>query len=113
MKLTTLPSLPIESVSHNPAITKKVMLRSGDLPHLTNFAQAYFTPGQVATLHSHSDMWEVFFVEAGTGTIRIDDNPVPLEVGTCVVVEPGEAHEVSNTGSTTLVLTYFGLKSGN
>ncbi|MEO0935016.1 MAG: cupin domain-containing protein, partial [Cyanobacteria bacterium J06641_2] len=39
MKFTSLDNLPQEAVSHNAEIKKKVMLRFGDLPHLTNFSQ--------------------------------------------------------------------------
>lgn len=110
MKLTNLNQLPIESVSHNPAIKKQVMLRVGDLAHLTNFSQARFQPGQVAEAHTHTDMNEVFFVESGLGTIVIDGEPHVLSPGVCIVVTVGESHEVSNTGTEELVLTYFGLR---
>ncbi len=30
--------------------------------------------------------------------------------GNCVAIEPGEVHKVVNSGSTELVLTYFGLR---
>jgi quercetin dioxygenase-like cupin family protein len=110
MKLTSLTNLPEESVSHNPAIKKKVMLRLGDLPHLTNFSQARFAPGQVAQAHAHRDMCEVFLVESGEGTIQINGQAYPLQPGTCIAVEPHEEHEVRNTGATELVLTYFGLR---
>ena len=110
MKITGLNQVPEESVSHNPAIKKRVLLRSHDLPHLTNFAQACFAPGQVAPGHSHTDMAEVFFVESGQGTITVDSQPYPLTPGTCIAVEPGEHHEVANTGTKDLVLTYFGLR---
>lgn len=110
MKLTALSQIPEEPVSHNPAIQKRVMLRLGDLPHLTNFSQARFAPGQVAAAHAHTDMCEVFFVEAGTGTIEINGEAQALTPGVCVAVEPGEVHEVSNTGTADLVLTYFGLR---
>ncbi|PPT07058.1 putative conserved protein contains double-stranded beta-helix domain [Geitlerinema sp. FC II] len=110
MKHLSLQNIPTQGVSHNPNIRKQVMLKSGDLPHLTNFAQARFAPGQVAAAHSHSDMCEVFFVESGSGTIRIDDTPYPLEPGTCIAVEVGEVHEITNTGNAELVLTYFGLQ---
>lgn len=112
MKLTSLTHLPEEQVSHNSEIKKKVMLRLGDLPHLTYFSQAQFAPGQTAAAHAHQDMCEVFFVEAGEGTIRIDGVEHPLQAGTCVVVEPGENHEVINNGSIDLILTYFGLLVG-
>ncbi|MBD6616411.1 cupin domain-containing protein [Komarekiella sp. 'clone 1'] len=107
---TSLKDLPEESVSHNPEIKKKVMLRFGDLPYLTNFSQARFAPGQSAPGHAHQDMCEVFFVEAGSGVISIDGKENPLLPGTCVAVELGEVHEIVNTGSTELVLTYFGLQ---
>ncbi|PSB63985.1 cupin domain-containing protein, partial [filamentous cyanobacterium CCP1] len=98
MKQTALSQIPEECVSHNPAIKKKVMLRLGDLPHLTNFSQARFAPGQVASAHAHQDMCEVFFVESGTGVIQIDGQNYALAAGVCVAVEPGELHEVKNTG---------------
>ncbi|MGB3135311.1 MAG: cupin domain-containing protein [Nodosilinea sp.] len=110
MKITSLDQVPEQSVSHNPAIKKRVLLRSHDLPSLTNFSQASFAPGQVAPSHSHADMAEVFFVESGHGTITIDGQPHALNPGTCVAVEPGEDHEVANTGTEALVLTYFGFR---
>jgi mannose-6-phosphate isomerase-like protein (cupin superfamily) len=54
-------------------------------------------------------MYEIFFVESGEGTMQIDNTTLPLTPGTCIAVEPGETHEVRNTGSGDLVLTYFGL----
>ena len=110
MKRRSLQELPQEPVSHNPDIRKQVMLRWGELPHLTNFSQARFAPGQVAPGHAHQDMCEVFFVEAGQGNICIDGTNYALTPGVCVAVEPGEVHEVSNPGQEELVLTYFGLR---
>ncbi len=110
MKLTSLNDLPEESVSHNREIKKKVMLRFGDLPHLTNFSQSRFAPGHTAPAHAHQDMCEVFFVESGSGVIHVDGKEYPLIPGSCVAVEPGEVHEVVNNGATELVLTYFGLR---
>lgn len=78
MKLSSLNDLPEESVSHNPEIKKKVMLRFGDLPHLTNFSQSRFAPGQTAPAHAHQNMCEVFFVESGSGVIHIDGKEYPL-----------------------------------
>ncbi|MBH8563477.1 cupin domain-containing protein [Nostoc sp. CENA67] len=110
MIATSLNDLPEESVSHNPEITKKVMLRFGDLPYLTNFSQARFSPGQTASAHAHQDMCEVFFVQAGAGVIRVDSKEYPLLPGNCIAIEPGKVHEIINSGSDELVLTYFGLQ---
>lgn len=111
MKITNLASLTPQRVSHNPKITKKVMLANQDLPHLTNFSQATFAPGQVASAHAHQDMYEVFFVSAGNGKMQIDDRKYDLTPGVCIAVEIGETHEVINTGTENLVLTYFGIKA--
>lgn len=113
MKIVSLANLPTRQVSHNPEIEKKVMLEAGDLPHVANFSQATFGPGQAASLHVHVDMYEVFFVEDGSGVIRVDSKAHPLKAGTCVVVAPGEEHELINTGATELVLTYFGIATGD
>jgi mannose-6-phosphate isomerase-like protein (cupin superfamily) len=112
-KIVSLASLPMRRVSHNPEIEKKVMLEAGELPHVTSFSQATFRPDQAASLHAHTDMYEVFFVEAGVGVIRVDGEAHPLETGTCVAVAPGEKHELINTGATELVLTYFGVAAGD
>lgn len=113
MKIVSLASLLKRPVSHNPEVEKKVMLESGDLPHVTNFSQATFGPGQAANLHAHVDMYEAFFVEAGTGVIHVDGEAHSLEAGTCVAVASGEEHELINTGATELVLICFGVVVGD
>ena len=110
MKITNLNRLQEQTVSHNPEIKKKTMLISGDIAHLTNFSQAVFSSGQIASKHCHQDMDEVFFVESGTGIICVDDKDFSLTPGTCIAVRAGEYHEITNTGKIDLVLTYFGIK---
>ncbi|WP_413171372.1 cupin domain-containing protein [Anabaena azotica] len=110
MITNSLQNIQEDSVSHNPEIKKKVMLRFGDLPHLTNFSQAYFAPGQIAPAHSHQDMCEVFFVESGAGIICINNQEYPLLPGSFYAIEVGDIHEIVNTGATELILTYFGLR---
>ena len=111
MKYAALDSITPQGVSHNPEIQKRVMLRAGELPHLTTFAQACFKPGQIADRHKHDDMVEVFFVQSGTGEIVVETAVHPLTPGVCVAVEVGEHHEIRNTGDTDLVITYFGLRA--
>lgn len=109
MKITNLNHLPLKQVSHNPEITKKVMLSNQEIPHLTNFSQATFAPGQIAAAHAHQDMYEVFFVNSGQGVMRIDGEDHELVSGVCIAIETGETHEVINTGTDDLILTYFGI----
>lgn len=109
MKRVQLSELKDQGVSHNAAIRKKVMVQPGDIPHLTNFSQATFAPGQVAPAHAHSDMHEVFFVLAGTGLMTVNGTDQSLSPGVCILVEPSDVHEVKNIGEELLVLIYFGI----
>lgn len=106
-----LGRLPWEEVSHNPAIKKRVILRSGQIDSLTQLAQARFAPGQSAPAHSHPDMVEVFLVTAGTATAMIDGKRLILPTGSCLVVEAGEHHELRNDGDHDLILTYFSIRT--
>ena len=110
MKYVDLKQTPISNVSHNPEIKKQVMLNPGDIPNLVYFSQARFKPGHVAAGHSHQDMSEVFFVEQGSGTMTINHRPYSLSPGVCVAVHPGDTHEVTNTGTEDLLLTYFAVQ---
>ena len=109
MKTIDISKLENIGVSHDPAIKKRVILGRGELPHLNNLSQVRFKTGQVASSHSHKDMYEVFLIEEGEGTVIFNTEEQRLKKGICVVVEPGELHEVKNTGKSDLVITYFGI----
>lgn len=109
MKLIRLNEIPEKGVSHNAAIRKRVIVGSGEIPRIANYARAVFPPGETAGSHLHNDMAEVFTVESGSGEIRINDVAYVFAAGTTVVVEPGEVHEISNTGPSELVVSYFGI----
>ena len=109
MKLIKLSELPEQAVSHNQRIRKREILANGELGPITNYARAVIPPGERAGSHLHNDMAEVFLVESGCGEIRINEVAYVFSTGTAVVVEPGDVHEIVNTGSTNLVITYFGV----
>ncbi|HEY0079183.1 MAG TPA: cupin domain-containing protein [Pyrinomonadaceae bacterium] len=110
MKIISLADLTEEGVSHNPEIRKKVLLRRGEVAHLTNLSQARLAPGQSVSPHTHADLYEIFNVLSGTGTTVIDGVEHRIETGSCIVVEPGEAHTITNEGSTDLLLLYFAVE---
>jgi mannose-6-phosphate isomerase-like protein (cupin superfamily) len=110
VKIRDLNQLPDQAVSHNPAVKKRVLLRCGELGPLTQLARSSFPPGETVSEHSHADMAEVFLVIRGEGTITVDEALHPLRSGVCVVVEPGEQHTLTNSGSEPLVITTIGLR---
>ena len=54
----------------------------------------------------------VFTVESGEGEIHIDGEVYPFSTGTTAVVEPGEVHELINTGKAELIVNYFSVLPG-
>ncbi len=110
MKRIRLAELPEEGVSHNPRIMKRTLLRKGELGPIVHYARAVFPPGETAGAHFHNEMAEVFTAESGRGEIRIDDVAYVFRAGTTFVVEPGEVHEIANTGDADLVVLYFGVR---
>jgi len=110
MKLIKINELPEQGVSHNTRIRKRQIIADGELGPITTFARAVFPPGEKAGSHLHNDMAEVFSVESGCGEIRINDVAYVFTSGTVVLVEPGDVHEIINTGDTNLVVNYFGVQ---
>jgi mannose-6-phosphate isomerase-like protein (cupin superfamily) len=109
MKITCLDELPNQSVSHNREIQKKVMIAVNEIPHLTNFSQATFTPGQKAIAHAHDTMYEIFYIESGAGLVRVNGVEYAVKKGSCLVIEPKESHEVINNSLGDLVINVIGI----
>lgn len=110
MKIVKLTELSLDNNTHNPKISKKVMIKNGQIPHLTNFSQGYFPPGETVEEHSHKDMYEIFFIEKGTATFKINGEDHKLKSGSCLTVELGDRHEIRNDNGEELVITYFGVE---
>lgn len=50
--------------------------------------------------HAGADQW--LYVESGAGVAVIDEHAYPLEPGSLVLIQRGEAHEIRNTGTADL-----------
>lgn len=109
MKIVSLETLPKTTTAHNNAGIKQLIIPDGEIPGLRQFSQVTFKPGEVAPEHKHEDFYEVFFVESGAGTIKLNGTIHPMTKGLCITVEPGEMHEVANQGQDDLIITYMNL----
>jgi len=56
--------------------------------------------GGPSNAHAASDQW--LYVVAGTGTAVVEGERHDLRAGTLVLTEPGETHEITNTGDESL-----------
>lgn len=111
MKIVIFPDTAPLPVSHNPKIKKHVALSYKERAGITQLAQAIFPPGEIAPGHAHDDMLEIFIVQAGSGVIRIDNTAYDLGPNCCAIAEPGETHEIENTGTDNLVILVMGLET--
>jgi len=109
--IKSIENIEERSVSHNSKIKKHEFLAKGEIDGVMMFSRAVFPPGEIAAAHSHSNLTEVFYVESGTGEIIVDARTVQLKSGVCVAAEPGETHELRNTGSGDMIVLYFGIKT--
>ncbi len=63
------------------------------------------SPGQKPyPYHSHSAQWEFYHVIAGSGTARDAEGTTPIDAGDAFLFEPGQSHQLHNTGTEDLVI---------
>ena len=71
-------------------------------------------PGKRLSYQKHARRSEHWFIVRGSGTVTLNDNPVPVAPGTAVDIELGASHRIENTGGVDLVFVevqhgdYFG-----
>ncbi|GJM41763.1 MAG: hypothetical protein DHS20C20_20450 [Ardenticatenaceae bacterium] len=47
--------------------------------------------------HHHAHMFEIYLVASGTSTAFVNQQPIQLQAGDMLVVEPGEIHTFSHS----------------
>jgi len=94
--IVNVARLKEEGMSHDPDVKKRVILKDGMVPYLTNFSQTTIRPGDACSEHRHATMHEVFLVEKGAGTFRIDGEDHAVRAGDCVYIAPTISHAMSN-----------------
>jgi uncharacterized cupin superfamily protein len=54
--------------------------------------------------HSHSAQWEFYHIIAGSGVVRDESGRTPVVAGDAFVFKPGEAHQLTNTGTVDMIV---------
>ncbi|GLH72753.1 hypothetical protein GETHLI_12550 [Geothrix limicola] len=113
MQIHSLHDVPTVALGPGTGIQKHMLVGAGAVPHVLQFVRADFQPGQVAPAHAHADMTELFYIEAGAGTLTVDGVSHPLQPGVSFWIEPGEMHEIASSADTSLVVIYVSVHSQN
>ncbi len=96
-------------VTHSPGIKKHVFTRepAACVRHLSHVVLGL---GDSAVAHSHEDGFEVFYCVGGEAVFRINGEEVPLKGGDCIVVEPGDLHEIMPVAQRAELFYFFALE---
>ncbi len=67
-----------------------------------SLAEAVVETGQTTALHRHRQSEEIYHLTEGEGIMTLGDATFPVRAGDSVLIKPGTAHCIQNTGAVTL-----------
>ena len=73
-------------------------------------AMCIFSPGEVANLHYHKNLEEIYFIFEGEGLIELDDKWYPVKAEDCIAIPRGLRHRIKN-GSDNRILKFLSINS--
>lgn len=118
MKFVKHAEVPQVPASHedvnNPGVWKKVLLTKTDLQwgQIQMLNWATIPGGSSFQWHYHEDMQEVFLLLRGSVQMTVAGQELDMQDGDCVVVQPGEVHQMTNLSSQDAEYIVFGISSG-
>src|ERR1700746_2380518 len=69
-----------------------------------SLAEARLPVGASTQDHFHAKTEEIYFITAGTGRMRIENETQEVRAGDAIAIPPGKKHKLWNTGNETLTL---------
>jgi len=69
-----------------------------------SLAEARLPAGASTQEHYHARTEEIYFITAGRGRLRIEDELAEIQAGDAIAIPPGRKHKLWNTGEQTLTL---------
>ena len=69
-----------------------------------SLAEARLPAGAATQEQYHAKTEEIYFITAGAGRLRIEDETRDVQAGDAIAIPPGKKHKLWNTGADTLRL---------
>lgn len=69
-----------------------------------SLAEARLPVGASTQEHYHARTEEIYFITAGRGRMRIEDETAEVKTGDAIAIPPGRRHKLWNTGDVPLTL---------
>ena len=96
-------------VTHSPSVKKRVFTKD-PISCVRHLSHVVLGPGDSAVAHSHEDGFEVFYCTCGEAVFRVNGKDVPLREGGCLIMEPGDLHEIMPVAQRAELFYFFALK---
>jgi len=72
------------------------------------FKKLVVNPGKSTSYQYHNHKNELFYVQSGTATMRLEDSEKILNAGEYIYLKAGAKHQTINNGSEDVVILEFG-----
>lgn len=100
-----------EPVSHDPEISKKVILRRGLIENIAQVSLTTLLPGQGTSPHEHTDLTEIYTLLEGSLVFNVNGSEASVSSPATVVVNSGENHSVRNADGAIATFLYTGIET--
>jgi len=103
--------MDVKNLSAVPAFTTKdgseireLLAHRNSLIRNQSLAEARLPVGGSTLEHFHLKTEEIYYITAGAGRMRIEDETRDVRPGDAIAIPPGKRHKIWNTGRETLKL---------
>jgi mannose-6-phosphate isomerase-like protein (cupin superfamily) len=103
MEIKNLKAMPAFITKDGSEIRELLAYRNSAIRN-QSLAEARLPVGTSTQEHYHARTEEIYFITAGQGRMRIQDELAEVRAGDAIAIPPGYRHKLWNTGSETLTL---------
>ena len=103
MEIKNLNTVPAFITKDGSEIRELLAYRNSAIRN-QSLAEARLPAGASTQEHYHPKAEEIYFITAGAGRMRIEDETQEVKVGDAIAIPPGKKHKLWNTGTGTLTL---------
>ena len=97
-----------EKVNHNINTFKSIIIQSGTVPNLLQFAKAKLNKEETIETHLHESMYEVFYVMSGELLVIENNKQTKVSTGDTFIVYPKQYHSLEILKDSEMI--YFNLE---
>jgi mannose-6-phosphate isomerase-like protein (cupin superfamily) len=103
MDIVSLSAAPPFFTKDGSEIRELLAYRNSSIRH-QSLAEARLPVGGATQEHYHARTEEIYFITAGQGRMRIDEETRDVQAGDAIAIPPGKKHKLWNTGQSPLTL---------